>query len=492
MNKATLTSLFLLLTMFSQAAGNLSALFSYCSFDVPGSSPYIETYLHIIGNTVKFVPSENNTTKGQIEVHWTIKNGDSIVHFDSYNLNSPLHSSADTIYPDFIDQQRVKLAAGDYDIELTIKDRNSDTKPVSIKQEISVGFPLDSVSISDIELIESFTKTTVQNKSTKSGYDIVPSVNAFYPKQNTSLKFYAEVYRTNIVPADDYLVRYYISRYDNNQILPMYAFNMRQKAAPTNVVLSEIPIDNLQSGNYNLSIEVRNKKNELISIKQIMFQRSNPQTKNQLTNDVSLTEVKNTFVWGINDLDSLTYLIDCLHPIASNTEIDASDQLMHLKDITLMQKFLFYFWQNRDPQNPEGAWLTYMREVDKVNQSYSAMGRKGYATDRGRVYLQYGPPNTVSNETQDPSAYPYEIWHYYEVKGQRNRKFVFYAQELSTNEYKLLHSDAIGELQQPQWQAMLHDRIPTHKTKSGAIGIDQTESDDYYGSHSKDKFNNPR
>jgi hypothetical protein len=135
-----------------------------------------------------------------------------------------------------------------------------------------------------------------------------------------------------------------------------------------------------------------------------------------------------------------------------------------------------------------------------VNKLYSAMGVKGYATDRGRVYLQYGPPNIISDETQDPSAYPYQIWHYYRLVDQRNheipqeqsnRKFVFYAKESATNNYILLHSDAIGELSQPQWQAMLHDRTTTHKTQSGAIGIDQKEADDFYGSRSKEKFANP-
>lgn len=487
MKKAIILPLLLLLTISGHATGNLSALFSYCTFDVPSASPYLETYLHVVGNTVKFIPDENNSTKGQIEVQWTIRKGDSIVHFDMYNLNSPPHFTTDTLFPDFIDQQRLQLATGIYNLELSIKDKNSDATPIKVTESISIRFPADSLSISDIELIETYTKTSKQGKQSKSGYDIIPSVNAFYPKQYSELKFYAEVYRSNIVPADDYLVRCYISRYSNNEIIPAFSFNIRQKPAVTNVVMGEIPIRDLQSGNYYLNIEVRNKQNEQIAFRQIMFQRSNPQGSNDVVTEVSDVNVNNTFAWWINDQDSLMGLIDCLHPIATHVEIDVSDQLMNMRDVNLMQKFLFYFWQKRDPKNPEGAWRAYMVEVEKTNQMFPAMGMKGYATDRGRVYLQYGPPNTVSNDTKDPSTYPYEIWHYYKLQNQTNRKFIFYSKEISSNEYKLLHSDAIGELRQPQWHAILHE-----KSNARPIGIDQREADDVYGSRSKERFENPR
>jgi len=217
----------LILFCSSLFAANLTALFSYCTFNVPESSPYIEVYLNVVGATVKFVPVENNMKKGQIEVQWVIKDGDRVVHVDKYILNSPLIPVNDSLIPAFIDQQRVKLNAGTYKLELSIKDKNSENNPVTLHQEIKVAFPADSVSLSDIELIETYSKTTEQSKLTKSGYDIVPSVTSFYPRDITSLKFYAEVYQTNKIPADEYLVRYFISRFDNNKTLSSYSFNLR-------------------------------------------------------------------------------------------------------------------------------------------------------------------------------------------------------------------------------------------------------------------------
>jgi hypothetical protein len=85
--------------------------------------------------------------------------------------------------------------------------------------------------------------------------------------------------------------------------------------------------------------------------------------------------------------------------------------------------------------------------------------KKGYQTDRGRIYLEYGPPNTRSERPSEPSTYPYEIWHYYTLSNsQRNKKFVFYSPDMVTNDYFLLHSDAIGEIHNYRWQIDLQGR----------------------------------
>ena len=111
----------------------------------------------------------------------------------------------------------------------------------------------------------------------------------------------------------------------------------------------------------------------------------------------------------------------------------------------MMQQFFYDFWQRRNPENPYMGWMTYKSEVDKVNAKYSSFKKKGYDTDQGRIYLQYGPPNAISPNYNEPNTYPYEIWQYYKIKNQTNRKFVFYSLEFTSKSFVLLHSDAIGE-----------------------------------------------
>jgi hypothetical protein len=71
--------------------------------------------------------------------------------------------------------------------------------------------------------------------------------------------------------------------------------------------------------------------------------------------------------------------------------------------------------------------------------------------------LQYGEPNDVVTRVNEPGAFPYEIWQYYTLPdGQSNVRFIFYEPTLVTNNYRLLHSNAIGELQEPRWKMLVY------------------------------------
>lgn len=468
-------------------AGNLTAFFSYASFDIPGQSPFVETYLSVIGSSVRFIEVDGGTLQGQIEVYWYIraKGDETILQSDKYILNSPPIEATGDI-PDFIDQHRWSLQNGSYELELSIRDHNSESQETSIKQEFIVDFPTDTISISDIELIDSYSKSTATGKFIKNGYTLTPFVNSFYPNHITNLRFYAEIYRSNVVPADDYLVRYYITSREKNLLVDNYINTIKQTQASVNALLGDFDIINLVSGNYNLNIELRNKQNKLIAFRQISFQRSNPRNKPALNADLADLDITNTFITSEVNTDTLEEYVACLYPISSAPEIQTADNILISRDRLAMQQYIYYFWSKRNPEDPESAWLKYHQEVLKANNSFASINLKGYETDRGRVYLQNGPPNQITEVKDEPSTLPYEIWHYYKMGNQTNRKFVFYATNRSSNDYRLIHSDALGELQEPQWEVKLH------QLQEFGIDLDQEKTIDTYGSRMKDNFSNPR
>jgi hypothetical protein len=107
-------------------------------------------------------------------------------------------------------------------------------------------------------------------------------------------------------------------------------------------------------------------------------------------------------------------------------------------------------------------------------------------SDRGRVYLQYGKPNAIAESHYEPAAFPYEIWHYYNINGQRDKRFVFYTQEIATNDFQLLHSDVVGELANYHWQRQLYSRI------WDPYSIDDVIVPNSYGSFATDYYRQPR
>jgi GWxTD domain-containing protein len=347
-------------------------------------------------------------------------------------------------------------------------------------------------AISDIQLIESFSKAEPgkENILTKSGYNLIPYVDNYYPQHKKTIRFYTEIYNTSkVLPGEVCLLTYHIETYEQKRIMEKFRGFSRRETAEVIPLLGEFPIETLPSGNYNLTVEVRNKRNEILAFKQSYFVRFSPTADSLQAGELEKIDIENTFAAAITNRDSLAEYILSLRPISSSQEIAFHQNQLKAAKTEIMQKFFFDFWQKRNPENPEQAWLAYNEEVKKVNAEFSTKTFKGYETERGRVYLKYGPPNTRTKEYHEPSAYPYEIWHYYKIANQQNRKFIFYNTDLVTNNFTILYSDVTGEQTgNKNWQAELHKRDTPLKDDSR----DYNQRDFTPGNNVFKNFENPR
>ena len=120
-----------------------------------------------------------------------------------------------------------------------------------------------------------------------------------------------------------------------------------------------------------------------------------------------------------------------------------------------------------------------------VNKNFGTLIQRGYETDRGRVYLRYGAPNSINQRYNEPSAYPYEIWQYWQIRSQTNVRFVFYNKDEVSNDFALLHSDLRGEINNRQWEMFLFQR-------NNVFDVDQNNINNQFGNWSNDLFRNPR
>lgn len=490
MKKIIIPSLLLLLTLSSVSdvfAKKLNAIFSYATFYTHNDGPYIETYLLVDGKSVQYTANTQGKFQGVIEVTMIFKRNDSIINFKKYELLSPETQDTSIIDFNFLDLQRILLPNGSYDLELTIVDKNTVTEPFNHLEKFSIAFDNSKIEISEIQLTEQPTKTQNTNILTKAGYDIIPYIINYYPKTAEKMNFYAEIYNTSAIMGDNepYVVSYYIESWETQQALNKFNRIKRETAKPTNVIIGEFSIKELPSGNYNLVIVVRDKNNEQRAIQKFFFYRSNPDLAYKPVDDASI-DISLTFAGAYKNLDTLTDLVMSLYPISTELERVYADNNLRRKDIESLQKFFYNFWITRNPSNPEAEWRKYVSEVQKVNKQYSTGNRRGYETDRGRVYLQYGPPNSITASEHEPSAYPYEIWHYYKLNNQSNRRFVFYSREFATNDYELIHSDALGEINDPRWQVKIHKRdTPSHS-------LDPEDAQRHWGGRVDDYYKNPR
>ena len=121
------------------------------------------------------------------------------------------------------------------------------------------------------------------------------------------------------------------------------------------------------------------------------------------------------------------------------------------------RRWLRQFWQKRDPTpgTPRNeAQEDYYARIAEANRRFRESGSgqiPGWRTDRGRVFIKYGPPDQVLSRPQAGSAPPYEAWKY--TRG-RALKYVFLDQTLFGN-YALIWTDDRREPSRPNWQELL-------------------------------------
>ena len=450
-----------ILSGYHVQARNLWAFLSYTTFNSP-EGPYIETYLSVAANSVKFIRKDNGKFQASVNILMTFKQGNEIKAFKKYELSTAEIEDTLKIDFQFIDQQRFAIPNGTYDFEIQLADKNKSAPAMPYNQSIAIDFPADKPSFSGIELVKSFTKAAVPTTLTKSGYDLVPYTYTFFPENESKMVFYSELYNMGkaLGPDQKFLLSYYLESFESNVKLNSYSKVKKETPKEVNVLLTEISIENLPTGNYNLVVEARNQQNEVVVSKKMFFQRTNPNAQVTLS-DLGATEIANTFAEKLTNADSLKEFINSTYPVANGLEKAFIRGTNKKADLKTMQQFFYSFWVSRDEKNPELAWKAYNEQVAKVQFNFGTPVKKGYQTDRGRVYLQYGPPNTRSNQqNMEPSNYPYEIWQYYTLNNnQRNRKFVFYSPDMVTSDFILLHSDATGEINNLRWKIDLRNRI---------------------------------
>lgn len=81
------------------------------------------------------------------------------------------------------------------------------------------------------------------------------------------------------------------------------------------------------------------------------------------------------------------------------------------------------FWSGRDPTpgTPKNEFKEeFFARVRYANEHFSSLG-PGWKTDRGMIYIQYGPPDQIESYPHNVDGPPYEVWIYYQVR----RRFVF-------------------------------------------------------------------
>lgn len=415
----------------------LNIQFDHCQFTSSDNISYLETYLSVDGNSTIFKDKEKGKFQSEIEVEFVFTNSNNeIKKVDKYNLLSPLIEDTLNIDFVFLDLQRYTLAYDDYVLKVKIKDLNgTSTSMIEYQKDIKISI---QNGLSDIQLISKYKPTTEKNILSKNGYDLTPFVSNFYNSSNHKLNYYFEYYnsskrvilRTSIISNEtkEAINDLYQTKWSKNQ---------------RTIVLSSFPIEDLPSSTYSLVVEVVNENNEVIEKKERIIFKQGIKTK------IENVQIENTFASRINNVDTLKKYIQYLYPIENASESIYSSNQLKYDSLEYMQKYFYQFWKSRDIFNPEVAWLEYLQKVKKANKEFKNGFIKGFLSDRGRIFLSHGLPNSRIEEYHPQQFKPFEVWHYYKLGNERDVKFIF--SETNPNQYRLVYSNKEGEVSDQDW-----------------------------------------
>jgi GWxTD domain-containing protein len=421
-----------------------------------GESSYIEVYLNITGKTAMFKPKTDSAhLQSSLEVLLLFKQGDKIVKFDKYNLQSPI-----VLAPlNFYDIKRYALPEGDYQLEAQVKDLYLGGEPTSQKIDCKVFYEKSKLQQSDIQLVKSIKKDSTNQAYSKNGLLMEPLAANFYDKNTTTLYIYNEIYNSDKL--DDAFALSYSIYYDNNRQnkTPFAVGHKKFKPSATPIVfVGQVDIAKLPSGNYKLLVELRNRSKELLSSKEISFQRANPYLNAELQG-VSVEAIQEEFVAKMT-VEELKYSLRAIACKMNGDDAKDLNLIISKADPQAMKLRLFRYWAVKSPNQPEEAYKKYMGIARFVDEKYRSGFGYGFETDRGYVFLKYGRPDDIVEQASNPDTAPYEVWVYYDfpITGQKNIKFIFYDAE-GSGSMRMLNSNARGEIQDQNWRAKLYKNV---------------------------------
>lgn len=179
---------------------------------------------------------------------------------------------------------------------------------------------------------------------------------------------------------------------------------------------------------FNFSQEIIPKK-EITKVFLQVNKESMVRGENQLylkaTSDGQTKTVRKDlqFVAGVQSFEGLP-VDDMIGPLIYVTDGDDWKKLNNASDAEQDSVFKA-FWDKRNPSpgSPDNELFNeFYKRVDVTNRNFSYTRKEGWKTDRGRVFIVFGPPDRVERGT--PSRYTqgdYEVWYYDELR----EKFVF-------------------------------------------------------------------
>jgi GWxTD domain-containing protein len=174
-------------------------------------------------------------------------------------------------------------------------------------------------------------------------------------------------------------------------------------------------------------------------------------------------------LWHIESEADVTPPLTAFDSLSLKDQISATRCLMSptetatLDALTIEGKsnFIRQYWKEHDAQRGTTDFISQdelVRRYRFVNEHFSTNGAESYGwkSDRGRIYIKYGPWEERTDQTHPAEGTAFDIWHYRSVRG--GYYFVF-VDARAVSDFRLVHSNAPGERYDPAWEEYFRTQL---------------------------------
>jgi GWxTD domain-containing protein len=420
----------------------------YNRFWITDSSSFLEIATAFYPNQVTLT-KDSTGYQGSIELRITIQKRSSgtLIHADRYNI--PVHMLDTTsvlITKSMVSKVIYQLELGSYSVAVLGFNNPHRAQCDSSNFVVNIEKRPSTTALSDIELSTNISECSDRKDPFyKNSYRVIPNPSlVFGSTESPTIFSYAELY--NLQKGLMYLIK--VQVVDSKDRVLKHRTRKRQFLITDAVDIATLNITSLSSGKYKYQYIISDTLGNEIAQSEKVIYIYNPQV--QQVSSASTSPNSAEFA-GMTD-DELADEMKKIQYIATNEDIKMCAKLT---EVEARRDFLSKFWADVESGNRNRTDLTralYLQRIILANERYRVMGKEGWKTDRGRVYILYTEPDEIERFPSSEDAKPFEIWHYYQIES--GVQFIF-VDRTGFGNYVLVHSTKRGELQDEGWERNL-------------------------------------
>jgi GWxTD domain-containing protein len=361
------------------------------------------------------------------------------------------------------------LPEGQYKIRLSRYDDSSrDNKVDSLITDFSTAsFAQEKIALSDLELCLNIVPNSTNKDAPfyKNTMEVMPNPANIYDEQHPRLYYYIELYNVNKENSGEDIYFQVVILDKDGQIRSEKKYK-RPRNYESLVEKGAFNVSKFEAGLYSLIFAVADTISNYSVSRRMTFYIDNPNVVViEEEQDQERLFLHSRFFAMSNEM--LDEGFGQSQYVATPEEVKIYRSLV---DTESRKRFLFKFWRERERENP-GYEEEYFRRVDYANENFRYSGEKGWKTDRGRVYIVYGPPDqkekagaadfissnqlltTPGASVETSGQNPHTVWYYHGIEG--GVKFYFIDHN-SVGNYRLVHSTHTNEVRNPNWEQELY------------------------------------